>query len=70
MRPFFCNFVNNYDEGMEYVAALSDNRIGLILDFLNMELSHEDDRDLRPLVPMSCIRISLITMKLPGTAMS
>lgn len=51
LAPFFCNFVNNYDEGMEYVAALSDNGIGLILDFLNMELSHEDDRDLRPLVP-------------------
>ncbi len=51
LAPFFCNFINNYDEGMEYVTALADQGVGLILDFLNMELSGEDERDLTPLVP-------------------
>lgn len=51
LAPFFCNFVNSYDEAMEYVQSLRGEGVGLILDFLNMELSGEDGRELESLAP-------------------
>ncbi|MCI8970000.1 MAG: sugar phosphate isomerase/epimerase [Oscillibacter sp.] len=51
LAPFFCDFINTYDEAMEYIHALTEHGVGLILDFLNMELGGEDSRELESLVP-------------------
>lgn len=51
LAPCFCNCVNDYDEGEAIARALQPHKVGLILDFLNMELSGEDERELLTLVP-------------------
>lgn len=51
LGPNFCNFINTCDEAMDIIKAVPEHKLGLILDFYNMERSGEADRPLEDLVP-------------------
>lgn len=52
LAPEFCNCVNLCDEAADLARAVPGGRVGLILDFYNMERNGEAERELDSLLPL------------------